>query len=46
MKKSEKLKELEILRKIWKDLKIEKKNDKFNNKTSAMFNAYLISSLK
>ena len=46
MKKSEKLKELEILRKIWKDLKIEKKNDKFNNKTSAMFNAYLISTLK
>ena len=45
MKKSEKLKELEILRKIWKDLKIEK-HDKFNNKTSAMFNAYLISSLK
>ena len=42
MKKSEKLKELEILRKI---LKL-KKNDKFNNKTSAMFNAYLISTLK
>ena len=45
VEKTEKLKELEILRKIWKDIKSEK-NDKFNNKTSAMFNTYLVSTLK